>query len=155
MTSGACSLKFCVDSLFTFVLIKLTIYIEVTHCIGVHFTNILWATFLYKSVMWSFSVLTVCVSKFLVKGNWQRAEKWNWLCDFFSEYSQTCVNLCERPPPNNDHLSTTTTLNPTLAIPVLSQPLNNDHLTTTTSGHLKLARSDGKTCPQQPLLINI
>ncbi len=72
-------------------------------------------------------------------------------------YSQTCANdhlsttttlnpaqaiLALNLPLNNDHLSTTTTLNPAQAILALYLPLNNDHLSTATSGHLKLVKNE-------------
>ncbi len=45
-------------------------------------------------------------------------------------------------PLNNDHLSTTTTLNPGQAILALYLPLNNDHLSTATSGRLNLVKNE-------------
>jgi hypothetical protein len=49
---------------------------------------------------------------------------------------------------NNDHLSTTTILNPARAILISILILNNDHLSTTTSGHLNLGGFELKTCLQ-------
>ncbi len=66
------------------------------------------------------------------------------------KYHQTCYAV---KPPNNNHLSTSTTSNPTQAQPNYFEnlPLNNDRRSTTTSGDKNLVINELKTCLQQPL----